>query len=121
MIDDIKSSMSWDAWRDADDLMNIYKQLLPLKGKKVGKGEIKRYKEMDAEEMNPNMTALKYFNKMYERIPNNKYGMGGPFDFIHRIQQIGEKTFGGDVEKTTDGKYTTQQVKKMIVDLINNG
>jgi hypothetical protein len=123
LIDEISSSMSWDMWRDTDDLMNIYKKLLPLKGKKVGAGEIPRYREMDSEEMNPNMPALHYFNTMYSRIPKNKYGMGdGPKGyFTSRLSQVGDKTFSGEVEKTSDSKYTTQQVKKMIKDLINNG
>lgn len=121
LIDEIHSLMSMDVWRNADDLMVIYKKLLPLKGKKVGKGEIQRYKEMSSDEMNPNMPALHYFNMMYGRIANNKYGMGDLTPFTEIISNVGDKTFTGGVERTSNSKYTTPQVKKMIINLINNG
>jgi|LakMenE01Jun11ns_1017448.scaffolds.fasta_scaffold9700545_2 hypothetical protein len=123
LIDEIQTAMSWDAWKDADNLMDIYKKLLPLKGKKVGKGQIPRYVEMDAEQQNPDLPALHYFNTMYSRIPGNKYGMGNSVMgyFTSRIKQVGDKTFFGEVEKTSDGKYTTPQIKSMIISLVNNG
>ena len=121
LIDKIKSLMSMDIWRDADDLMVIYKKLLPLKGKKVGKGEIRKYKEMNSDEMNPNMPALHYFDMMYGRITNNEYGMGDSTPFTEIISKVGDKTFTGGVERTSNSKYTTPQVKKMIINLINNG
>ena len=119
LIDEITSLMS--GYRSADDLILIYKKLLPLKGKKVGDGEIRRYKEMDADDQDPNLLALHYFNNMYSQMQNNQYGMGGPYDFTQQIEKVGEKTPTGDIEKTKDGKYTTQQVKKMIINLVNNG
>ena len=120
LINDIKSNMSSDFWRDADDLMVIYKKLLTLKGKMVSQGQIPRYVEMDSEEKRQ-MPSLHYFNKMYSRQPNNKYGMGDPFDFIGRIKQVGDKSASGSIEKTKDGKYTTPQVKQMIIDLVTKG
>ena len=119
LIDQIKSLMS--GYRNADDLMLIYRKLLPLKGRKVGQGEIKRYVEMNAQDKNPNLLALHYFNNMYSQRQNNRYGMGGPYDFTHAIEQVGDKTLTGDIEKTKDGKYTTQQIKKMIINLVNKG
>ncbi len=119
LISDVNSRMSSDYWRDADDLMMIYNKLLPLKGKKVGAGAAKRYIEMDYSQQNPDLSALQYFNKMYGRVPNNRYGMGST-DFITRIKQVGDKTMSGYTEKTKDGKYTTKQVKQMIIDLIKN-
>jgi hypothetical protein len=60
---------------------------------------------------------------MYSRIPGNKYGMGNSVMgyFTSRIKQVGDKTFFGEVEKTSDGKYTTPQIKSMIISLVNNG
>lgn len=120
LINDIKSNMSSDSLRDAEDLMVIYKKLLTLKGKMVSQGQIPRYIEMDSEEKRQ-MPSLHYFNKMYSRQPNNKYGMGDPFDFIGRIKQVGDKSVSGSIEKTKDGKYTTPQVKQMIIDLVTKG
>ena len=76
---------------------------------------------MDADDQDPNLLALHYFNNMYSQMQNNQYGMGGPYDFTQQIEKVGEKTPTGDIEKTKDGKYTTQQVKKMIINLVNNG
>jgi hypothetical protein len=118
VINSIKSSMKWDMWRDADDLMSIYKRLLPLKGKNVVPPGTELYAEMTADEQAP-MPALKYFNMMYGRIQHNRYGMGD-FNFLHRIGQIGDTTAGGKEEFSKDGKYTTRQVKAMIYQLFED-
>jgi hypothetical protein len=120
LIKDIDKKLSQDFWRDTDDLLVIYKKLLPLKGKMVSKGQIPRYREMDYDEQQP-MPALHYFNRMFGRIPNNEYGMGDPFNFIDRIKQVSDNTAGGNIEKSKDGKYTTPQVKYMIWDLVQKG
>jgi hypothetical protein len=117
LIDDITSDMTLDPYRDADDLMEIYNKLLPYKGKTVGPPAIPRYKEMDSVEAG-NMPALTYFNRMYGQQQNNQYGMGNPFNFADRINQVGNTSLSGGEERTSDGKYTTPQVKKMIIDLV---
>ena len=117
LIDDIKSDMTLDPYRDADDLMEIYNKLLPYKGKTVGPPAIPRYKEMDSSDAG-NMPALTYFNIMYGQQQNNQYGMGKPFNFADRITQVGNTSLSGGEERTSDGKYTTPQVKKMIIDLV---
>ena len=119
VINSVKSSMTRDMWRDADDLMSIYKRLLPLKGKNVVPPGTELYAEMTSEEQAP-MPALKYFNMMYGRIQHNRYGMGD-FNFLQRLGDVGEKTaWGGKEEFSKDGKYTTRQVKAMIYELFKD-
>ena len=118
VIDSVKDDMTTDMWRDADDLMSIYKRLLPLKGKNVVPPGTELYAEMTSEEQAP-MPALKYFNMMYGRIQHNRYGMGD-FNFLQRIDRVGEKTASGKEEFTKDGKYTTRQVKGMIWQLVSS-
>jgi hypothetical protein len=119
LISEIRNMMTYDMWRDADDLMMVYRKLLPLKGVKTGVGVASDYQNVfDGDK---DMRALEYFNKMWGQRKGNKYGMGNPFDFIKYIDSIGEKTMLGGEEKTSDGKYSTKQVKEMIIKLINNG
>ena len=118
VINSVKSSMTRDMWRDADDLMSIYKRLLPLKGKNVVPPGTELYAEMTSEEQAP-MPALKYFNMMYGRIQHNRYGMGD-FNFLQRLGDVGEKTVTGKEEFSKDGKFTTRQVKAMIYQLFDD-
>jgi hypothetical protein len=115
----IDSALSNDIWRDTDDLLELYNMLLPFKGKTVSGNPSKRYFACD-EDMIP-MRALQYFYEIYPKRANNEYCMGNPFDFFHRINTVGDKTFSGGTEKSKDGKYTTPQVKKMIIQLVQNG
>jgi hypothetical protein len=116
--DDLKNQLSSDLWKDTDDLLGVYNKLLPYKGKKVSGVESKRYKQCDMDRMP--MSALSYFNEIWSKRPlPNEYCMGdGVFDFIHRISQVGDNNFSGGTEKSKDGRYTTPQVKKMIIDLV---
>jgi hypothetical protein len=118
VIDSIKSSMTQDMWRDADDLMSMYKRLLPLKGRNVVPPGTELYAEMTAEEQAP-MPALKYFNMMYGRIQNNRQGMGD-LNFLQRLGKVGETTASGKEEFSKDGKFTTRQIKAMIYQLFED-
>ena len=116
VIDSVNHVMTTNMFRNADDMMSIYKMLLPLKGKNVYPPGTELYAEMSAEEQSP-MPALKYFNMMYTRIKHNEYGMGG-MNFIWHLNHVGDKTAGGDDEYTSDKKYTTPKIKNMIYLLI---
>jgi len=121
IIKSIENSMSADWWRDADDMMSIYQRLLPLKGKVVPQGQpSSKYTEMNADEQK-SQPALHWFNTFFPRIVGNKFGMGGPFNFIQLVDKVGNTNAAGGEEVSKNGKFTTRQIKIKIMELVKNG
>jgi hypothetical protein len=114
---ELKSDLGLDAWKDTDNLLSIYKKLLPFKGKQVSNIVNKNFSGCDFERTP--QPSLHYFNKIWNR--QGEYCMGSGTLFTDSISKIGDNDFGGKIEKSKDGKYTTPQVKKMIIDLVNKG
>jgi len=119
LIKNLKSEVHpWDGYVSTDDLLRIYNRLKPYVGKNAMPGAVPEYKEMDYVDQQP-IAALHYFDRMWPQTLFNEYGMGGLWRFTQEIEKIGDNDLSGNPEKSSNGKYTAAQVKKMILDLMN--
>jgi hypothetical protein len=140
-----------DGWSTADDFMEIYKKMLPFKGKMVQPNDPFKYKIVkwglkpglegtyndskyaleDAEEKKTferPMLALKFMDliSIYEKWDpkSNKFVYGanphGIFlsEFLKTTSERKFGLLGGGEDRTSDGKYSLGQLKKMILQLM---
>jgi hypothetical protein len=138
-------------WTTADDLMEIYKKMIPFKGKMVQPNDPFKYKivnwglkpgtegtyndskyALDGPEekkiFERPMLALKFMDLIskYEMWDpkTNKFVYGANphgflwSDFIGSTLNSKFGLLGGGEDRTSDGKYTISQLKKMIFQLV---
>ena len=141
MFDLLLSVDDSDYWTDADDLMNVYKKLLPYKGKVVQPNEPFKFKIVSLGQEPTNdpqysiiypedrkifdrpMSALKFMDSiskfdLYDPKTKMKVKEANPggntfFDFLNNTLEKKFGLFGGE-DTTSDGKFTVKQLKQMI-------